>query len=77
MKSKIVRGIINGGVLAAVAALGITVYQLGTKPVVENPQEENSVQMEETGLKKSFRTGKTQRMRQLPEMAGKMRHRMR
>ena len=45
MKSKIVRGIINGGVLAAVAALGITVYQLGTKPVVENPQEENSVQM--------------------------------
>ena len=47
MKSKIVRGIINGGVLAAVAALGITVYQLGTKPVVENSQEENSVQMEE------------------------------
>ena len=45
MKSKIVRGIINGGVLAAVAALGITVYQLGTKPVVENPQEENSVQI--------------------------------
>ena len=29
MKSKIVRGIINGGVLAAVAALGITVYQFG------------------------------------------------
>ena len=28
MKSKVVRGIINGGVLAAVAALGITVYQL-------------------------------------------------
>ena len=47
MKSKIVRGIINGGVLAAVAALGITVYQLGTKPIAENPQEENSVQMEE------------------------------
>ena len=47
MKSKIVRGIINGGVLAAVAALGITVYQLGTKPIVENSQEENSVQMEE------------------------------
>ena len=47
MKSKIVRGIINGGVLAAVAALGITVYQLGTKPSVENSQEENSVQMEE------------------------------
>ena len=50
MKSKIVRGIINGGVLAAVAALGITVYQLGTKPIAENPQEENSVQVEETGL---------------------------
>ena len=48
MKSKIVRGIINGGVLAAVAALGITVYQLGTKPIAENPQEENSVQVEET-----------------------------
>ena len=47
MKSKIVRGIINGRVLAAVAALGITVYQLGTKPIVENSQEENSVQMEE------------------------------
>ena len=47
MKSKIVIGIINGGVLAAVAALGITVYQLGTKPIVENSQEENSVQMEE------------------------------
>ena len=47
MKSKIVRGIINGGVLAAVAALGITVYQLGTNPIVENSQEENSVQMEE------------------------------
>ena len=59
MKSKIVRGIINGGVLAAVAALGITVYQLGTKPIAENPQ-------------RSFRTGKTQRMRQLPEMAGRM-----
>ena len=29
------------------AALGITVYQLGTKPIVENSQEENSVQMEE------------------------------
>ncbi len=73
MKSKIVRGIINGGVLAAVAALGITVYQLGTKPIVENSQEENSVQMEE----KNFRMGKTQRTRQLPEMAGKMWRRMR
>lgn len=57
MKSKIVRGIINGGVLAAVAALGITVYQLGTKPVVENSQEENSVQMEETGLEEELSNG--------------------
>lgn len=57
MKSKIVRGIINGGVLAAVAALGITVYQLGTKPVVKNPQEENSVQMEETGLEEELSDG--------------------
>lgn len=57
MKSKIVRGIINGGVLAAVAALGITVYQLGTKPIVENPQEENSVQMDETGLEEELVDG--------------------
>ena len=57
MKSKIVRGIINGGVLAAVAALGITVYQLGTKPIVENPQEENSVQMDETGLEEELADG--------------------
>ena len=77
MKSKIVRGIINGGVLAAVAALGITVYQLGTKPVVENPQEENSVQMEETGLEEELSDGENAGMRQLPDMAGKMRHRMR
>ena len=57
MKSKIVRGIINGGVLAAVVALGITVYQLGTKPIVENPQEENSVQMDETGLEEELADG--------------------
>lgn len=57
MKSKIMRGIINGGVLAAVAALGITVYQMGTKPIVENPQEENSVQMEETGLEEELSEG--------------------
>ena len=50
MKSKIVRGIINGGVLAAVAALGITVYQLGTKPITEDSGQEESVQMEETDL---------------------------
>lgn len=73
MKSKIVRGIINGGVLAAVAALGITVYQLGTKPIVENSQEENSVQMEE-----ELSDGENaERTRQLPEMAGKMWRRMR
>ena len=57
MKSKIVRGIINGGVLAAVAALGITVYQLGTKPIAENPQEENSVQVEDTGLEEELSDG--------------------
>ena len=66
MKSKIVRGIINGGVLAAVAALGITVYQLGTKPVVENPQEENSVQMEETGLEEELSDGEN--AEEQPEM---------
>lgn len=52
MKSKIVRGIINGGVLAAVAALGITVYQLGTKPLTES--KDDSVQMEETGLEEEI-----------------------
>lgn len=52
MKSKIVRGIINGGVLAAVAALGITVYQLGTKPLTES--KEDSAQMEETGLEEEI-----------------------
>ena len=57
MKSKIVRGIINGGVLAAVAALGITVYQFGTKPIAENPQEENSAQVEETGLEEELSDG--------------------
>lgn len=57
MKSKIVRGIINGGVLAAVAALGITVYQFGTKPIAENPQEENSAQAEETGLEEELSDG--------------------
>ena len=61
MKSKIVRGIINGGVLAAVAALGITVYQLGTKPIAENPQEENSVQVEETGLEEELSDGEKRR----------------
>ncbi len=55
MKSKVVRGIINGGVLAAVAALGITVYQLGTKPLTESP--EDSVQMEETGLEAEISDG--------------------
>lgn len=52
MKSKVVRGIINGGVLAAVAALGITVYQLGTKPLTES--KDDSVQMEETGLEEEI-----------------------
>ena len=57
MKSKIVRGIINGGVLAAVAALRITVYQFGTKPSAEKPQEENSAQAEETGLEEELSDG--------------------
>lgn len=52
MKSKVVRGIINGGVLAVVAALGITVYQLGTKPLTES--KDDSVQMEETGLEEEI-----------------------
>ena len=52
MKSKVVRGIINGGVLAAVAALGITVYQLGTKPLTES--KDDSVRMEETGLEEEI-----------------------
>lgn len=52
MKSKVVRGIINGGVLAAVAALGITVYQLGTKPLTES--KDDSVQMKETGLEEEI-----------------------
>ena len=72
MKSKIVRGIINGGVLAAVAALGITVYQFGTKPIAENPQEENSAQAEETGLEEELSDGEN-----AEEMAGRMQHRMR
>lgn len=55
MKSKVVRGIINGGVLAAVAALGITVYQLGTKPLTES--KDDSVQMEETGLEAEISDG--------------------
>ena len=61
MKSKIVRGIINGGVLAAVAALGITVYQLGTKPIAENPQEENSVQVRDRAGRGAFGRGKRRR----------------
>lgn len=77
MKSKIVRGIINGGVLAAVAALGITVYQLGTKPIAENPQEENSVQVEETGLEEELSDGENAEDAQLRERAGRMQHRMR
>lgn len=38
MKRKTTKTIINGVVLAAVAALGITVYQLGTSPVKENEE---------------------------------------
>ena len=78
MKSKIVRGIINGGVLAAVAALGITVYQLGTKPIAENPQEGKfCTGRRDRAGRGAFGPGKTQKMRQLRERAGRMQHRMR
>ena len=65
MKSKVVRGIINGGVLAAVAALGITVYQLGTKPLTES--KDDSVR------KKS----PTREMRKFPEVEARKRQMVR
>ncbi|MDO4273694.1 MAG: peptidoglycan DD-metalloendopeptidase family protein [Eubacteriales bacterium] len=50
MKNKTTKVIVNGVVLAALAALGVTVYQLGTAPVKEdNTQDEirmESVQQE-------------------------------
>ena len=50
MNNRITRIIANTVGLAAVAALGITVYQLGTAPVKEAPQEqtEQTEQTEET-----------------------------
>ena len=77
MKSKIVRGIINGGVLAAVAALGITVYQLEQSPSQKIPRRKILHRQKRPGWRRSFRTGKTQKMLQLREMAGRMQHRMR
>ena len=47
MNNRITRIVANTVGLAAIAALGITVYQIGTSPVKENSPEE-SVQ-EETG----------------------------
>lgn len=43
MKSKTTKAIVNGVVLAAIAALGITVYQLGTSPIEEDPQQKEMV----------------------------------
>ena len=42
MNNKVTRIIANSVGLAAVAALGITVYQLGTSPVKEKTPEENT-----------------------------------
>lgn len=49
MKNRTVKMIVNGGVLAAMAALGITVFQLGTSPVKEAEENpETPVQMVKT-----------------------------
>ena len=42
MNNKVTRIIANSVGLAAVAALGITVYQLGTSPVKEKTPEEKT-----------------------------------
>lgn len=42
MNNKVTRIIANSVGLAAVAALGITVYQLGTSPVKEKTPEEKN-----------------------------------
>lgn len=47
MNNKVTRLIANTVGLAAVAALGITVYQLGTSPIKETPQQEQSSDLEE------------------------------
>jgi murein DD-endopeptidase MepM/ murein hydrolase activator NlpD len=51
MKNKTKKVIVNGVVLAALAAVGVTVYQLGTAPVKQNKDQDEirmeSVQQEE------------------------------
>lgn len=47
MNNKITRIIANTVGLAAVAALGITVYQLGTSPIQEAPQQERTSDYEQ------------------------------
>ena len=49
MNNRITRIIANTVGLAAVAAMGITVYQLGTSPAKENTSEEPSDTIELTG----------------------------
>lgn len=49
MNNKITRTIANTVGLAAVAALGITVYQLGTSPIKEAPQQEQTADHEQEG----------------------------
>lgn len=50
MNNKVTRLIANTVGLAAVAALGITVYQLGTSPIKEAPQQEQSSDLSEEDL---------------------------
>lgn len=50
MNNKVTRLIANTVGLAAVAALGITVYQLGTSPIKETPQQKQSSDLEEEDL---------------------------
>ena len=48
MKSKIVKYVVNGTILAAIAALGIAAFQLGTEPIQEVPKEFASEESEES-----------------------------
>lgn len=50
MKNKTTKAIVNGVVLAAMAALGITVYQLGTSSVKEKNEEIQEFSTEEEQL---------------------------
>lgn len=54
MNNKVTRLIANTVGLAAVAALGITVYQLGTSPIKETPQQEQSSDLEEEDLQDGY-----------------------